>query len=1254
MVPGGSWGQPGPASGRLHQQDLPALSARKAAAEARLAAAERYFSAQGPLAASFPDLAGTPLGSADFLTAQRLLLDQRSADRAAERIAPIPDGLSEGESARLQRERAAALDAEDRADQTRRRLLDGLGILLTRAPGLSEVAISARLAELGDARAALGPITAPHPDAPLDPTLSDRIFAVQRLGDTERRLRDLQAAAQRALTVPGDETLEAGVREELDALSSDAEPALRADLLKRARPLLAPAMAAAVTAAIGQVERTALETEIAALTAEIGALPEAPESPADAAALRAAVATQEAAVAQAAVAAAAEPPAGETATPEVRLTAEVAQATLRHETAALAVTRARLPLPAGSDPELAARRLEAARLRAMITQRDLEGVRERLDALKRSRVAEPSAEELEASHRRTEEARAASARAEGAIAQQRSRMTAEIAQQVEHLITARASGGADVTAHQDRLDQLVSEQGEVLLLSTLLNRENRDRIDEHYRALSTLHRQIRDGLDAQEASLETLSATAEVARAQAERCVGVSAQGDDDPLLRACADLGAELAALPDRRTQILDQREVWVELLKAVRRAMRALAEEHSIELTQESGRGFSEQIAAELQIVPVILASDLRRLAGAGRAGFRNPDLIVEVLSRSVEFFILLAIWVPVRRRLGVLVPEQLARVESLRLTHPPESDDWFARMERWIEPGDLRLLSTDASLLVQNLWDAIILLPMLGYLQREVPTLGLLAMIWLAIAIYRVGVLGLRVALSHDDAPRPSLDQITPAAWRLAMRSTRAGLVLVLGYGLLADSSVRLLHALLLPVILGWLATAAAWISAFVLLHMWAPHIRTAVAEMEQNRISALLVRQVRSPLLRAPHAAACLIYLVVVGSLGVAERLLEQRSGLTWLSAIVARRQLSESEALPSRPLTLEQADAVREALGTPPRSDIEATLREAYQEWGAQDTPRRGLVALTGDRGSGRSALLDRTAGILATERPVRLIRLPQPTIGEQSALEWLADALELPEVRDATSIVPALIAALRARPSEVIVLENTHLLFLRAVDGYAGLRRVLGVLHATSERHFWICGFHGPTWWFLQGVSEAIGLAVFRTHIPLGRIPPDQLRDWLEEATQTSGLAFSYRGLVSDGVLGVSVQRAEARARSAFWRLLAEAGQGAPHHALEAWLQCLRQGDGAALVSLFSSPPAPAANDRELFVLTALIIHDGLDLSEQERALNLPVDICRAQCRRLEADGVLERDDAKRYRVRWDYLPVIERILRMRHFLHER
>ena len=283
---------------------------------------------------------------------------------------------------------------------------------------------------------------------------------------------------------------------------------------------------------------------------------------------------------------------------------------------------------------------------------------------------------------------------------------------------------------------------------------------------------------------------------------------------------------------------------------------------------------------------------------------------------------------------------------------------------------------------------------------------------------------------------------------------------------------------------------------------------------------------------------------------------------------------------------------------------------------------------------------------------------------------WLSASLGLPPAT--AESWTDLRRALRDHPSRVVLLDDTHRLLLRAVGGFSALRELLDLMHATADRHFWICAFHGPTWAFLEGTAVPINLEVFRARVRLQPLEPAELAAWALQATSRAGYTVRFDNLATAGVRNADLGRELIRIESAFWRRLNDISQGNPQVAFQYWLDSLRlpalpptpppaaEGETveAAMVldvALLDPPDASKVEglpDADLFVLTSILIHDGLSVPLLARSLNLPDGQVRAACRHLESLGVLRRREDGMFRIQIAWRPAATRLLRQKHFLH--
>ncbi|HJN77776.1 MAG TPA: hypothetical protein QGF58_27910 [Myxococcota bacterium] len=138
-------------AGLVEQVDLPALSARKQAADARFEAASAAFRGEVDLDRAFPHLADRgPMPDARWVAGQLARLDAEGARRAAERVESLDDE-------RLETTREAALSAEDGADALERRFLLSIRSMLEDNPRLSADHLAPLVAEYDEARAEADP-----------------------------------------------------------------------------------------------------------------------------------------------------------------------------------------------------------------------------------------------------------------------------------------------------------------------------------------------------------------------------------------------------------------------------------------------------------------------------------------------------------------------------------------------------------------------------------------------------------------------------------------------------------------------------------------------------------------------------------------------------------------------------------------------------------------------------------------------------------------------------------------------------------------------------------------------------------------------------------------------------------------------------------------------------------------------------------------------------------------------------------------
>ena len=1242
--------RPDPAQAEAHavlvQSTLPSLAARRDAAVARTQAAQAWFAGQlDSPAAAFPELAGLPLLDPAVLVGALAALDDAAVRRAAERVAPVPDALSSRDRDRFIAGRTAALDAEDTAAAQERRFLVGLRAVADQLPDLQPAAIAAHTAEL-------------RADAPVDPDDPATAAAALARGQAEGALAQLVSAVVRAATIPDDPTLSALVDTDLRRLTAfyGASPdplgpppeglTHAADRLARVAPL-----APASTDALLEWQRRQLRRELSDLHAELDGqrarLTADPDT---------------------------DPPAVEVGEAiHERSRRQLADARAAWTSLSETLDARQVPEPgvdvlAALQLQQAAARVQLAEVAVGLAERDLDRARqlasvgEDVDETTDLEVAKARAD---AEAAQADAARAAEEGAAQADAELREQIASYSGRRAEVLESRKAreeAARADLSRITDAVAAQRTEQAAALGLGPL-EKERQGRLDRVYAEARSMVGQARRVIRARQDEADALSQAVSSELDSLPAPAATLPQGADSALVSRWREevekLRLELAGHRDAAERDTDRAMELLAATKAFRREARLHASSEAQAVVQSR---FIEELVEELREIPAIVVLFVRHLMAAVQ---QAPALLLDLgaiaafFRGSFELVVLFLLWGFARDRADRWLDAALAALDAVR----PGDLGWAARVSDFVSTrgvaGNWANAGPVMSPVLRVAVDALAGLVLYRMLPEDWAVLRLVAFVWLARILFLLGVSVIDVVVAVPGEDRPAMRQVGLPGRARARNTVRAVLGWVLIEAVLATIALDVLDADRLSDLVLGLGTATGWVLAVVVLHVWSPVLLQAVADEADDAVSRALVQQRDAVLLRAPLAAIALTLLVVRWVSAFATGVVEQRSGLSWVRTAMARQSLRNSDDAPTARIDPTVLEAIRCFDPGVFATDAEAAeVRAEFESW--QDDSRRGMVAVTGQRGSGKTRLLSRLPDLMGPEAgglPVHQIVLDRDIFDGDDALCWLMHAVGAP-AQDHRWDVDAAARVLDALEPRIFVVDDLHRCFLRAVGGFRGLRDILTAMHAASDQHFWVCAFHGDNWAYLEGVGGAVNLGVFRKRVAMRPMAPESLRDWLEDHTRACGLEPTYDDLATEGWMGSDPVRARERARNAYFRLLAEATRGNPRVALERWSLSLRQGEevGQAAVVLFAQPDSTLLTDggeHALFVLSALVVHDGLDVSDRARVLNLSPAACRATCRRLEGIGVLESDEAdEHFDITMAWAPAVHRHLRRKHLLH--
>ena len=441
--------------------------------------------------------------------------------------------------------------------------------------------------------------------------------------------------------------------------------------------------------------------------------------------------------------------------------------------------------------------------------------------------------------------------------------------------------------------------------------------------------------------------------------------------------------------------------------------------------------------------------------------------------------------------------------------------------------------------------------------------------------------------------------------------------------------------------------------ITLLRWGNLLRSRVEDGGLDSAIARWIVQSGSSRVMGVFGAILAIVLLFGRFLGAfIQGIIDKRGGLAWLGTLLARRHLRDSGDIDPSPLSAPLRRAIGLGALRTLRMDVEVQqVEQHFASW--QQDPRRGLIAITGDRGVGKSVLM----GQLKTSIDAPCIEAitPMGHTKSEDAIRWLTSIANVEQVASREEAI----LALKKMPPTLFLLSNLNRLFLRAVGHYDGLDAVLEVMQATGRHHFWVVSFHEPAWSFLQGMGNVGHVNVFSQRIQLGGLSPADLSQWLDSQTRKAGIEAHFDALLHRKNSGPDQGRVLERTERAYWRLLTDASQGNPSVAIRLWMDSLRPSTNkpeevsVSLFKAYNMTELEELGDHELFALTALILHDDLTVPELHTVLNQTESNVRALCRGLEQRTLITETETGRYKVRLNWLPAVERYLRRRSFMHK-
>ncbi len=329
----------------------------------------------------------------------------------------------------------------------------------------------------------------------------------------------------------------------------------------------------------------------------------------------------------------------------------------------------------------------------------------------------------------------------------------------------------------------------------------------------------------------------------------------------------------------------------------------------------------------------------------------------------------------------------------------------------------------------------------------------------------------------------------------------------------------------------------------------------------------------------------------------------------------------------------------------------AGLKTSFEAW-RNGSP--GITVIVGEKGCGRTSLINAAAPKIYNQLPFFRISLAlERPVSEEALLNVLNDVFKISNVSNLDELESQILIE---KDRKIICLEDLQNLFLRTVDGFDLLERLLMLMSRTCETIYWLNTCTLYSWRYLE---KALDISTFfqSSHF-LNRLTREEIESIILKRHRVSGY-----GLVFDAPVIRSKQKKQSNnldpqavLRTAFFNRLTTLADGNISVALLFWLTAIQKIENHTLtissdLNVDSSSLFRISSD-ELFTLAALLHHERLNVGEHVWVFRLEKKQSLILLDRMEKKGIVVQTATAHYQINPILYRPIVHALKLRNILH--
>ncbi|MBN2412726.1 hypothetical protein JXQ31_13645 [candidate division KSB1 bacterium] len=328
------------------------------------------------------------------------------------------------------------------------------------------------------------------------------------------------------------------------------------------------------------------------------------------------------------------------------------------------------------------------------------------------------------------------------------------------------------------------------------------------------------------------------------------------------------------------------------------------------------------------------------------------------------------------------------------------------------------------------------------------------------------------------------------------------------------------------------------------------------------------------------------------------------------------------------------------------------FRESMNDWLAG---KPISVLLTGERGSGKTTILNVAEADIFTGHKIIRINLDYTVFTEQGLFNVMRVAFAEPDINS----LPELESKISQNEKKIIcIFENLHNLFIRTIDGFNAIERLLLLMSRTQHKVFWIatCAQYG-----FEYLDHVIKISkYFNRIVSPGFKNKDDIREIILKRHRMSGYNLTFN--VPDDLVKsrkflslASDNDRQKNIQEFYFEKLSVLSAGNIRVALFFWLSSIKEIFKDKMIispelnfdfSFISVLPADI-----LFTFAALIQHENLNEENHALVFNQELFDSALVLSRLYNKGYLQKNGAVYFVHPFLYRPIV-RVLNSRNILH--